>query len=505
MFAAGATAAAGLTGVHWAPAANLPSESCLISGGLLVDGTGASPRRADVRISGRVISAVGTLKPIRGERVVQARGLVVSPGFIDAHSHADGGWTDAPDLESQIRQGITTAVVGQDGGSATPLETLRRAVRERRPALNFVSYVGHGTLRRLAMGADYRRVATPAELTAMSERLKSDLASGAVGLSTGLEYDPGFHSETSEVIELARVAAAGGGRYISHIRNEDDRAFESFDELFRIAREAPIPSQISHIKLGSQRVWGRASDALGRISEARASGLSITADIYPYLYWQSSATVLNPARDWDDLSAWETSLQSIGGAAKVHLVRYTPRPEWAGRTLAELSTREGKSPPEMLRAIARNTRGPDGSGSESVVVEAMQEADLRKFIRSPLVMFCSDGGPLSAHPRSAGSYPRVLGRYVRELRDLRLEEAIRKMTAFPASVFGLRDRGRVAAGLRADLVLLDPVRVRDQATISDPKARPVGIQWVFVNGRAVLAKGVMTGERPGRFGMDDGN
>jgi N-acyl-D-amino-acid deacylase len=432
---------------------------------------------------------------------LEAAGLMVAPGFIDAHSHADGGLLEAPDAESQIRQGITTGIIGQDGGSRIPLATLFSDLARRRVALNLASFVGHGAVRRAVMGADYRRGATPAEIARMSELVDQEMRAGALGLSSGLEYDPGFYAATDEVVALARRAAAHGGLYISHMRNEDNTVLDSVRELVRIAREAGIPAQVSHIKLGSKRVWGKADEVFRMMAEARsgAGAPEITADVYPYLYWQSTITLLNPSRDWENRSAWEGGLADVGGPENVLLARYGPDPTWAGRTIAQISAATGQDPVAVMQEVVRKTRGPlAGAGGEAVVVTAMSEGDLRKFIADPHTMFCSDGGPRSPHPRSAGSYPRILGRYVREEKVLSLEEAIRKMTSFPARRMGLTDRGTIAPEMKADLVLFDPLTVQDTATTSDPKGRPLGIPHVMVNGVPVLEQGRMTGARPGR-------
>jgi N-acyl-D-amino-acid deacylase len=478
--------------------------SILIAGGTVVDGTGASGRRADVRISGDRIVEVGALTPRPDERLIDARRRVVAPGFIDTHSHADRGLLEMPEAESQIRQGITTAVVGQDGGSNTPLAAFFESLQAKRVALNVASFVGHGTLRRRAMGTEYKRAVTPAELAAMEELLDQEMKAGGLGLSTGLEYDPGFYSTTEELIACAKVAARHGGLYISHVRDEANEVFPSFRELIRIAEEAHLPGQISHIKLGSNRVWGRAGEAVRLIDDANRRGVDVTADVYPYLYWQSTITALIPTRDWENRGAWEKGLAEVGGARHVMLTDYTPDPAWAGKTIAEIADRTKKDPVTVIQEIVRRTHGevdgrpPGTTGREGVVVTAMAEEDLRRFVAAPRVMFCTDGGLRSKHPRGAGTYPRILGRYVREQHLLSLEEAIRKMTSFPARRMGFRDRGVVQPGMKADLVLFDPRKVLDTATPADPGARPIGISHVLVNGVLVLEDGKMTGERPGR-------
>jgi N-acyl-D-amino-acid deacylase len=351
-------------------------------------------------------------------------------------------------------------------------------------------------VRSRVLGAEYKRVATPEETARMVALVEEEMKAGALGLSTGLEYDPGFYATTEEVIALARVAGRHGGIYISHVRDEEHETFRWFGELIRVAREARLPAQISHIKLSSAEVWGKAKEALRLIEQANRDGLDVTADVYPYRNWSSTITALVPTRDWEDRALWEKGLADVGGPENVLLATFTPEPAWAGKTIAQIAGESGRDAVSIVQEVVRRTRG-SGGGREGVVVTAMTEEDLRRFIASPRVMFCTDGGLRSRHPRGAGTYPRILGRYVRESHVLSLEEAVRKMTAFPARRMGLSDRGRVQPGMKADLVLFNPHTVRDNATPSNPAARPVGITHVLVNGVPVLDDGRITGSRPG--------
>lgn len=470
----------------------------LIQGGTVVDGSGSAQFGGDIRIQGDRITEIGKLSARLGEHVINARGMVVAPGFIDTHSHADGGLLENPDAESQIRQGITTSVVGQDGGSHYPLADWFRQVEAKHVALNIASFVGHGTVRGKVMGDDFKRAARPDEVAKMAPLVTQEMDSGALGLSTGLEYDPGYYATTDEVAECAKPVAAPGGIYISHMRNEDNHSIQSIQELISIARRGRIPAQISHIKLGSASVWGKAGQVLSMMADARKEGLDITADIYPYLYWQSTITVLIPTRDWSDKAAWQKGLADIGGPEHVLLSSYSPSPAWAGKTIQEIARKAGRDPVAIIQEIVEQTHGAGKKGSESVVVTAMREDDLRTFMRSPLVMFCTDGGIHFTHPRGAGSYPRVLGRYVREQRVLTLPEAIRKMTSLPAARMGFRDRGLLKPGMKADIVVFDPKRVIDTATTAKPESPPVGIPDVLVNGTPVLENNRITGAHPGQ-------
>ena len=486
--------------VFAAPAA-ISSSMLLVRGGTVVDGTGRPGRTADVRLIGDRIAALGRLTAKPGERVIQANGLVVAPGFIDTHSHADGGLLETPDAETQIRQGITTSVVGQDGSSHLPLAAWLHEVAARHVALNIASFVGHGTLRGAVLGKDYKRKSTPAEIAKMCALTDTEMKAGALGLSSGLEYDPGLYASTEEVIALARVAARYGGLYISHVRDEENEALTSFRELIRIAREGHLPAQISHIKLGSSPVWNKSGEVIKMMADARRAGLDITADVYPYTYWQSTITVIIPTRNWDDRKAWAVGLSEIGGPGNVLLTTYSPDPTWQGKTIAEIARTTGKDAITVIQEIVKKTHsaGPNESnGRESVVVTAMQESDLRRFIADPHIMFCTDGGLKPTHPRGAGTFPRILGKYVREDRVLTLPQAIHKMTALPARRMGFRDRGTIAVGKKADLVLFDPRKVKDTATTKDPRSAPVGLPTVLVNGVPVLLDGKITGEHPGQ-------
>lgn len=475
----------------------LVAPGTVIRNGMVLDGTGKAAVRADVRIEGDTVREVGKVRVRAGDLVIDATGLTVAPGFIDAHSHADGGILDDLDAETQTRQGITTAVVGEDGGSAFPLRDWFAKLEATPPALNFASFVGHGTVRERVMG-DSEQKSTPEERRKMAALVEEGMRDGGLGLSSGLEYQPGRYADTDEVVELAKAAAKYRGIYISHMRNEDNTMLQATDELIDIARRARIPAEINHIKLGSARVWGKAGEVGVRMEAARKEGLDITADVYPYLYWQSTIRVIIATEQFDDRAQWEQGLADVGGPEHVRLTSFSPDPSWAGKTIAELAAQEGKDPILLIQEIIRRCYGPDGKGSESVVVTAMSEDDLRTFLANPRIMFCSDGGLHGSHPRGAGTFPRILGVYVREQKVISLAEAVRKMTSAPAARFGFRDRGTIARGKKADLVLFDPGTVKDAATVADPQAPPVGIPTVLVNGVVVLRDGKTTGAHPGQ-------
>jgi N-acyl-D-amino-acid deacylase len=469
----------------------------VIHGGTVYDGLGGAGRKVDIRIEGDTIRAIGRVQAKKGDQVIDAKGLAVTPGFIDAHSHADGGIFEDPLAETQIRQGITTAVVGEDGSSDLPLTDFFGKLRKTPSTINFASFVGHGTIRSAVMG-DGDRKPTPEEIVKMAALVEREMKNGALGLSTGLEYQPGRYGDTGEVAALAKAASKHGGMYISHVRNEDNHAMEAFRELIDIATRAKLPAQINHIKLCSARVWGQAPAVLKLMDEAAKKGVKISADVYPYLYWQSTIRVIIATEEWDDRAQWEQGLSDVGGPEHILLTKYSPDPSWAGKTIAEISKITGKDPITVIQEIIEKCHRNGNKGSESVVVTAMSEADLTAFIASPRIMFCSDGGLHGTHPRGAGSFPRILGVYVREKKVLSLAEAIRKMTSLPASRFGFKDRGVLKAGMKADLVLFDPKTVLDKSTTKDPEAKPIGISTVIVNGQPVLLDGKTTKSRPGR-------
>jgi N-acyl-D-amino-acid deacylase len=474
----------------------------------LVDGTGSPARLGSLRIAGDRIAAVGDLEPVPGEAVFDAKGLVLAPGFIDTHSHATSDLAKMPEALGAVSQGITTVVGGQDGESAFPLSDLFASLEKAPAAVNVASYSGHGTLREKVLGKDFRRPATAGEIAGMARLLERDLEAGALGLSTGLEYDPGIYSTRAELIELAKVAARHGGRYISHIRSEDRTFWDAIDEILAIGREAKLPVQISHVKLAMRKLWGEAPRLLALLDGARAQGIDVTADIYPYLYWHSSLTVLFPDRDFENLAVARQVLAEIAPADGLRLGRYLPNPSYAGRTVADIAKERKEAPEVTLVALIRDAealRRQGKEGVESVIATSMIDGDLDRLLAWPNTNLCTDGELDGRHPRGFGAFPRVLGRYVRERGVLRLEEAVRKMTSLAADHLGLKDRGRLVPGAYADLVLFDPAKVIDRATTADPHALAMGIERVWVNGQTVFANGSPSGLKPGRVLRREGS
>ena len=468
--------------------------STLITNADVLDGAGGPARRMSVRITGDRIAAVGALTPAEGDRVVDARGLTLAPGFIDTHSHHDRGLVEQRDALAAVSQGITTIVVGQDGGSPYPLAEFFSKLEGAPPAVNVASYVGHGTLRRRVMGADFKRAATAEEVAKMSEMLRAEMQAGALGLSTGLEYDPGIYSDPSEVIALAKVIAPLGGRYISHMRSEDREFWKALDETINIGRQAKIPVQVSHIKLAMRSLWGQHAKLLAALNAARKEGIRLTADIYPYTYWQSGMTVLFPNRDFQNRAAAEFALREVTSPEGLLVVRYSRDRSYEGKTLAEIAKLRGTDPPQTMMDLLKEA----GEGDVGIVATSMDEKDIAEILKWPFANICSDGTSSGGHPRGYGAFPRVLGRYVREQKVLILPVAIQKMTSASAAVMGLKQRGMIATGHYADLVLFDPKTVVDRATTKDPRALSEGIDTVWVNGEIVYQTGKPSGRYSGK-------
>lgn len=476
--------------------------SMLIRNVVIYEGTGAKPFKGEVRIAGDTISEIGAdLKHHPGEPIVDGKGMALAPGFIDMHSHADHGIFEKSH-NVVIRQGITTVLVGQDGESEFPLQDFFAKLEKHPPAMNVASMAGHATVRKRVMGTDLYRAATQQEVEKMSSLLQEEMNAGAMGMSTGLEYEEAHFATTHEVADLSKVAARHGGFYNSHVRDEGDRAFASFNEVIEIGKRAKIPVVITHIKLASPAVWDQAETKMPHLFEtAHAAGVDLKADVYPYTYWQSTLRVLVLDRDWFNPAKVKKGLHDNGTPTHLRITRYEPDPSVEGKTIAEIATLWKMTPVDAYMKMIRETlpsTGNERGKEEGVIGEAMTEQDLKWFLAHPRIMFSTDGELDGRHPRGAGAFPRVLGRYVREQKVLSLEEAIRKMTSMPAAQLGLTDRGRIAAGMKADLVFFNPRTVIDRATINQPLAPPDGIAGVMVNGQWAVKDGQPTTVRAGR-------
>jgi N-acyl-D-amino-acid deacylase len=466
----------------------------LIVNARIVDGSGKPAYTGSVRIRGQRIVAVGQLRAQEDETVVDAEGLVLAPGFIDTHSHHDRGLFEHLDALPVVSQGVTTIVVGQDGGSE-PIGELFDRMAKTPPAINVATYVGHNTVREVVMGKDFKRHATAGEVARMADLVRQGMEQGALGLSSGLEYDPGIFSDPSEVLALAKVAASYGGRYISHIRSEDRWEWEALEEIINIGRVTKMPVQVSHMKLAMVDWWGQADKFIGIMDKARAEGVNITGDVYPYEYWHSDLTVLFPKRDFTNRKTAEFVLKSIAPADGLILATFSPEPALVNHSIAEIAKMRGTDAATTLMALIAESEVP--GAEESVMGKSMREDDIAKLIAWPQANICSDGELDGGHPRGYGTFPRVLRMYVRESHLLTLEQAIHKMSAEAAEHVGIRNRGHIDAGQYADLVLLDPATVTDRATMQDPHALSTGIEKVWVNGAVVFEDGHATGAHSG--------
>lgn len=528
-----------------------PPCDLLFAGGRVVDGTGAPWFRADVCVVGDRIAAVGALGERAAKRRIDATRLVVVPGFIDMLGQSEYNVLVDNRAASKITQGITTEITGE-GSSIAPVnqrmlaegeEVWKRygvrptwtalagyweAFAKARPAINLGTFVGAGGVRNLVIG-EVDRPATPAELETMRAAVAQAMQDGAFGLSTSLQYVPDRFASTAEIVELAKVAARYGGTYITHQRSESYTIDPSLDEVFRVAREAKIPAQIYHLKTACKANFGRMGHVLERIEKARAEGLDVSADQYPYIAGENGLDanlplwvreggtdklverLRDPAvrqRVKADLAkedpTWENQYLCAGGAKGI-LIASVVNPalkKYEGRFLDEIAASETKDPLDALMDIVAADRAHTAN-----IIFIMDEADVRLALRHPLVSLCTDSGAVAedgifseekSHPRAWGSAARILGHYVRDERLLPLEEAIRKMTSLPASRMGLAERGIVRPGMAADLVAFDPATVRDRSTFTDPLHYSEGIPYVAVNGELVVDQGRTTGARPGR-------
>ncbi len=498
------------------------AHDIVVRGGMIYDGTGAAGRVGDVAISGDRIVAVADRIAERGTVEIDARGRVVAPGFIDIHSHGDSGLSQDRRAESAVRQGVTTLVVGADGGSRLNVAEYLNGLAAGNPSVNVATMVGLGTVRGGVVGQD-DRPATAAEMSRMVALVETALGEGACGASSGLEYTPGAFAPLEELIALSRPLAARGLCYATHMRNEDDRVLDSIDESIAVARGAGCRLQISHLKMQGPRNWPKLDQAFARIEAARRDGVDATFDRYPYIAYQTGLTNLFPVWSRDGgtdrflgrLADPTTGarireetlakVDMIGGWDNVQVtnVRETADSALVGRRFGSHAASIGQTDVYryLVNLIERNR------GSVGMVGFAMSEENLDRILAHPLGMVCSDGGAFaedgptrrgSPHPRGIGSFARVLGRYVRERKALTLASAIHKMSGYPAERCRLGDRGRLAVGYAADVTVFDPDTIADRATFEDPFRYAVGTDTVVVNGAIVMRGGARAEAGPGR-------
>ena len=467
----------------------------LITNVNVIDGTGLPAFSGSVRIVNDRIRDIGPLTPFPNESVTDGKGKILAPGFIDSHSHHDWGFDKNPSATAVTNQGITTIVVGQDGGS-TPIDSIMLAMKNVPVSVNVASYTGQAWLREKFMKGGVLRKATAAEIDSMKVVLAREMDKGSLGLGTGLEYEAAFYSSRDEVIGLAKVAAAKGGRYISHLRSEDLNLEEAIDEIIDIGRQAKIPVQITHFKIAMRSKWGNSDKILRQLQTARLEGINITADVYPYTMWNSTPRVLFPKKDFDNLASAEFATRELFDPAASVMVRYSPNRAWQGKTVTEIATLNNESPAQGLLRIIRESTAPNQGAT--IVAKSMSETDISNFIKWPYSSICTDG-TMSGHPRGHGAFTRVLGRYVREQKLMPLETAIQKMTSLAAENAGIKNRGVIAPGYFADLVLFDPDTIIDNATIENSTALSTGVHHVWVNGKLVYSEMKAVPNFSGRF------
>ncbi|PWT80437.1 MAG: aminoacylase [Acidobacteria bacterium] len=498
--------------------ASNPSYDLVITNGRIVDGSGNPWYKADIAIKSGHIAKIGRINPTGAIKTVDAADQIVAPGFIDVHTHVESIYS-LPSAENFIRMGVTSLVTGNCGTSVTDVAEFFNRMKQTPLAINLATLIAHGSVRRKIVGLDDRGP-TPDELQKMEALVDQAMKDGAVGLSTGLIYVPGTYAKTDEIVDLARVVARHGGLYATHMRNEGEKVAEAIKESIQIGEQAGLPVEISHFKISNKKLWGQSPMTIGLVRAARARGLMVTVDQYAYTAsstsldsrlpsWlraggldEAKKRLADPATRQRLIDEMKESLKRSGfkDYSYAMVASYGPDKTFNGKSVAEITkTVRGKGD---IKSQIEQIIAMYEAGGASMVYHGMSEDDVQRIMSEPFTMIASDSGVRQLdesvpHPRGYGNNVRVLGRYVRDLHLISLEDAIRKMTSLPAQTFGFRDRGLLREGFAADLVIFDEKTVADRATFDNPHQFPNGISYVIVNGEQVFANGQMTASRPG--------
>jgi len=493
----------------------------IIKNGTIIDGTGCPSFQSDIGISGEKIVKIGIIEEAEGKRVIDAKGLIVAPGFIDVHTHCDRGINNIPTVDNYIFQGVTTVIGGNCGGHPFPLQELFICLEKKGISINFASLIGHNTIRKIVMKYSMKKP-THEELKRMKDLIKKEMNAGAMGLSTGLSYIPGTYSDTQELVELASAVKPFDGIYATHLRDQGEHITQAIEEAIKIGELNDMPVQISHIKLAEDSVWGKTEMITEPVEKARKRGVEVYLDQYPYTATSSGFGSSFPSWAFEggtekflerlnDKEFYKkikkhiiqrrlTSTKGINKLKTIFIANYQNNPELQGKNLFEILTMQDKKPNinnavELIIDIQKN------EGAQGVFFQ-MDEKDVESLMKLPYTMHASDGGVQSKgkgvpHPRNYGTFPRVISFYVKEKGVISLPEAVRKMSSLPAETFKIKNRGKIQTGMFADIVIFDYERFKDRATFSDPHQYSQGLEYVIVNGDIAVENNKLTGKLPG--------
>jgi N-acyl-D-amino-acid deacylase len=492
----------------------------IIRNARVIDGTGNPWYRADIAIKGGRIAAIGNLSAKAADRVIDARERVVAPGFIDVHTHVEGGVEKVPRGDNYLLDGVTTVVTGNCGGSELPLASWFEQIEKRGSGLNVASLIGHNAVRRKVMGTA-NRLATPEELQKMQELVAQGMRDGAVGLSTGLIYIPGTYSNADEVAALAKISGKMGGVYASHMRDEGEKVLEAIEEAVRAGREGGARVQLSHFKIDNRRLWGASDKSLALVEKYRNAGVDVVIDQYPYDRSSTNLGITLPSWALADgqeavrerLTNDETRKRVAADMEKrvkelghedysyATVATFRPNREYEGKNISEINVMKGR--PKTMASEIETILDIILEGGAQMVYHSMGQQDVERTIRYPHTAIASDGGIREfglgmPHPRSYGTNARVFAEFVRARKVLTVEDAVRRMTSLPARTFALKDRGLLREGFAADLLIFDPARVQDKATFQNPHQFSEGFDWVLVNGAVMVEDGKLTEARGGQ-------